>query len=134
MMPLREENSLQSAYNVRAYGAAGDGRALDTRALQSAIDACAEQGGGTVYVPAGCYLTGSLFLRSNITFYVEAGALLLGSEDPADYPPVVRRWEGSVRTVHAPLIGGQDLHDIAVTGRGTIDGRGEGWWQSFRAR
>ena len=82
------------SYNVRDFGAVGDQQALDTKAIQAAIDACAAQGGGTVVVPAGGYVTGSLFLRSQITLYLDAGATLLGSEDPADYPIIEGRWEG----------------------------------------
>jgi polygalacturonase len=114
---------------VRNFGAVGDGQALDTQAIQSAIDACAARGGGTVFVPAGAYVTGALALRSHITLYVDAGATLLGSEDPADYPIIASRWEGREQPTHAPLIGGRGLSTIALVGRGTIDGRGTGWWQ-----
>jgi polygalacturonase len=119
-----------SMFNVRAHGAAGDGQTLDSPAIQSAIDLCAAQGGGTIYLPAGQYLTGSLFLRSNITFHLDAGAVILGSENPEDYPVIDSRWEGMHQDTHAPLIGGNDLHNIAVTGRGTIDGRGAVWWKA----
>jgi polygalacturonase len=117
--------------DVRAYGAAGDGCTLDTPALQAAIDACHAQGGGTVNVPAGRYVTGSIFLRDNITLHLEAGAVLLGSEDLADYPVINGRWEGAEQPTYASLITGFNLHHIAVTGRGTIDGRGAHWWQRF---
>jgi polygalacturonase len=120
------------AFNVRNFGAVGDGQALDTRAIQSAIDACDPQGGGTVFVPAGVYMTGALALRSHITLYVDAGATLLGSEDPADYPIIASRWEGREQLTHAPLIGGRELSHIALVGRGTIDGRGAGWWKRQR--
>ena len=119
-----------STFNVRGYGAAGDGLTLDASALQAAIDACAQQGGGTVHLPAGQYLTGSLFLRSNITLHLEAGAVLLGSENPDDYPVIHSRWEGKHQDTHAPLIGGEKLSNIAVTGRGTINGRGGVWWKA----
>ena len=119
--------------NVRQYGAAADGQTSDTRAIQSAIDACSQAGGGTVYVPAGDYVTGSLFLASHLTLHLDAGATLLGSQDAADYPIVDGRWEGIDRKTHAPLIAGHDLNHVTLTGRGTIDGRGEGWWQQHRA-
>ncbi len=122
------------AFNVRDFGAIGDGRALETLAIQSAIDACHQRGGGTVFVPAGNYVTGSLFLRSNITLYLDAGATLLGSENPADYPIIGSRWEGREQQAHAPLIAGVGLRNIAITGRGTIDGRGGYWWQRHRER
>ena len=122
------------SYNVRDFGAVGDGHALDTRSIQAAIDTCAAQGGGTVFVPAGRYVTGSLFLRSQITLYLDAGATLLGSEDPADYPIIEGRWEGRTQPTHAPLISGQDLTTIALAGRGTIDGRGAYWWRRHKER
>ncbi len=120
-------------YNVRDYGACGDGQTLDTRAIQSAIEACAQHGGGTVFFPAGQYVTGSLFLQSHLTLHLDAGAVLLGSEDPADYPVITNRWEGAEQSTYASLITGRDLCNIAIVGRGTIDGRGRHWWQRFTA-
>ncbi len=118
--------------DVRDFGAVGDGRTLDTEAIQSAIEACSSAGGGTVHFPPGAYVTGALNLRSHVTLHLEAGAVLLGSEDPVDYPLVRSRWEGVEQETHAPLIGGSCLEGIAVVGRGTVDGRGEIWWQRFR--
>ena len=74
-------------FDVRAFGARGDGRTKDTAAIQRAVDAAHEAGGGTVEVPAGTYLSGSIFLKSNVDFHVGAGATILGSPDPADYNP-----------------------------------------------
>ena len=121
-------------FNVRDYSAVGDGATLDTRAFQAAIDAAAQIGGGTVFVPAGKYISGAVFLRDHITLFLDAGAILLGSENPADYPVIRARWEGVTQDTHAPLIGGDGLHHIAVVGRGTIDGRGAVWWQAHRAK
>jgi polygalacturonase len=124
----------QGFFNVRDYGAVGDGESHDTKAIRSAIDACHEHGGGTVYLPAGRFVTGSIFLRSHITLHLDAGATLLGSQDASDYALICSRWEGSEQQTHAPLIGGRDLTNIAVTGRGTIDGRGAGWWRRHHER
>jgi polygalacturonase len=122
-------------FNIKDFGATGDGTTLDTRAIQNAIDAASHiGGGGTVFVPAGKYVTGSIFLRDNITLFIDAGATLLGSQNSADYPIVTMRWEGVTQPTHAPLIAGDGLRNIAVTGRGTIDGRGEMWWRAFRAK
>ncbi len=121
-------------FDVREYGAAGDGATPDTHAIQSAIDAAGQVGGGTVYIPAGRYVAGSIFLRDNITLFVDAGAILLGSENHEDYPIVRMRWEGLTQPTHAPLIAGSDLHNIAIVGRGTIDGRGTGWWKRHREK
>jgi polygalacturonase len=119
-----------STWNVREHGAIGDGLILDSPAIQRVIDECAEHGGGTVYLPTGQYLTGSLFLRDNISLHLDSGAMILGSEDPKDYPIIHSRWEGKHQDTYAPLITGENLNNISVTGRGTIDGRGAIWWQA----
>ncbi|MBN2147744.1 MAG: glycoside hydrolase family 28 protein, partial [Anaerolineales bacterium] len=119
-----------SVFNVRQFGAMADGQTLDSGSIQTALDACAERGGGTVYLPAGKYVTGSLFLHDNTTIYLDAGATILGSENPADYPVIHSRWEGKHQETYAPLIGGVNLQNIAISGRGTIDGRGAMWWKA----
>src|SRR5688500_10157455 len=95
-----------SAINVREHGAVGDGQTLDSSAIQSAIEACAAQGGGSVYLPAGQYLTGSLFLRNNISLHLDSGAVILGSQEAEDYPIIQSRWEGKHQDTYAPLITG----------------------------
>jgi polygalacturonase len=112
-------------------GAAGDGRSSDTSALQLAIDRVAARGGGTVRLPPGRYVSGTLLLRSGVTFEVERGATLLGSTSfgeyrgpsdsgaelpPSPYTQDEARFRGLLVAV--------DAHDVAVTGGGTIDGRG----------
>lgn len=124
----------RSFYNVRDFGAADNGMTLDTSAIQAAIDTCARAGGGTVYFPAGHYVSGSIFLRDNIVLLIDAGAVLLGSENPADYPIISSRWDGLSRETHAPLIAGDRLRNITVSGRGTIDGRGALWWKMHREK
>ncbi len=116
------------AFNVRDFGAVGDGVAKDTAAIAKAIAACAAVGGGTVQFPAGRYLTGSIELVSNLTLQVDAGATLLYSGDPADSPVVESRWEDTSAFVHAPLIHARDKVNIAIVGRGTLDGQGRNWW------
>ena len=73
-------------------------------------------------------------MRDNITLHLEAGATLLGSQNPADYPVTSNRWEGVEQLTYAPLIAGNGLKNIAITGRGTIDGQGESWWQAFNEK
>jgi polygalacturonase len=131
---MRANSSTRFAFNVADYDAVGDGQTLDTRAIQVAIDACARAGGGTVFVPAGKYVTGSISLRDDITLYLDAGATLLGSENPADYPIIAARWEGAEQKTYAPLITGDGSRNIAVAGRGTIDGRGALWWKMHREK
>lgn len=120
-------------FDVSSFNAIGNGETLTTAALQAAIDACAAAGGGHVYVGAGRYVTGTLWLRSHVTLEIDAGATLLGSEDPGDYPLFRSRWEGDgIRLNHAALICGEGLENVAITGRGTIDGRGHKWWARQR--
>lgn len=120
----------RAIYNVRDYGAAGDGAKLDTVALNAAIDACTKAGGGTVYLPPGNYLTGTVVLKSHVTLELEAGATILGSENPEDYPSFPSVW-GDARPMLA-LIFAADAENITVTGRGTIDGQGAVWWKRVR--
>src|SRR5450432_3409649 len=83
-----------ASVSVLDLGAIADGRASCTAALQQGIDRCAESGGGTVFIPAGRYVTGTLWLRSNIILHLDAGAIILGETDPAAYPVWSSRWEG----------------------------------------
>lgn len=131
---MQEALANRVSFNVRDFGAAGDGQAADTAGIQLALDACGRAGGGTVYLPAGRYLSGSLFLRNHTTLYLAAGAVLLGSQRAEDYPVVESRWEGKEQRTHAPLVSGEGLTGVAVAGRGVIDGRGEPWWQLHRER
>jgi polygalacturonase len=117
--------------NVLDFGAMGDGRTLCTTGIQAAINACAAAGGGKVFVPPGRYLTGPIFLKSNLEFEVLAGATLLGSTNFADYPTIPGWWEGLERTVYASMITGIDLENVAITGPGTLDGQGAVWLEAW---
>jgi len=119
-------------YDVRSYGAVADGVTLTTAALQKAVDACGADGGGKVVVPAGRYLTGPIFLKSQVQVELESGAVLVGSTNFSDYPPIDGRWEGIERKVYASLFTGRGLHDVSITGRGVIDGQGAVWWAANR--
>jgi polygalacturonase len=106
------------------YGAKADGVTRDTAAIQAAIDACAAAGGGTVTLTQGTYLSAPVILKSNITLDVAEGATLLGSPDHGDYPAItVFRAPG-----RQSLISATNAHDVAITGKGTIDGNGKSWW------
>ena len=122
---LGREAGATSDYSVRKFGAVGDGKIKDTQAIQAAIEAAHTAGGGTVYFPAGIYLSGTLMLRDRVTLHLEAGSILLGSTEQADYPPTPPRFRSyTERYVHQSLIYGEDLKNIALEGRGTIDGQG----------
>jgi len=102
--------------NVLDFGAKGDGVTKDTAALQKALDACGEAGGGTVMVPEGIYLTGGLILHANTTLQLAGRANLLGSPDIADYPIVNVRWEGEFREGHRALLSATNAANITITG------------------
>jgi polygalacturonase len=131
---MPEATSQRTVFNVREHGAAGDGRTLETRALQSAIDACRAQGRGMVYFPAGRYRTGSLILRDDIHLHLDAGATIFGSENPGDFPILENRWEGAQQATHASLLTAQNAKNITVSGRGRIDGQGAVWWQRHKEK
>ncbi len=124
------------AYDVQQYGAAADGETLCTEALQKAIDDAAAHGGGTVFFPAGRYLSGTLWMKSHVTLELDAGAVLLGSRNPKDYPqrlPKIRSYTD--RYVRQALIAGEDLERVAIRGRGTIDGQGAAFrWKEYENR
>ncbi len=120
-----------AVYNIRTYGAVGDGRALDSGAINKAIEAAAQAGGGQVYLPAGDYLSGSIRLKSNISLYLEQGATIIATTDnPAT---AYDQAEPSANTTfqdsghshwHDGLIWGENLHDISILGPGKIWGKG----------
>jgi polygalacturonase len=117
-------------YDVTRYGAVGDGRKLCTDALQTAIDACGTAGGGVVEVPPGTYLSGALFLRSNVHFHLSEGATLLASHRFEDFPAIDGRSEGIERKTYASLLNGLELENVTITGRGVLDGQGPPWWEA----
>jgi len=118
--------------DVRAFGAKGDGTTLDTEAISKAILTCAEAGGGTVVFHPGTYVTGTLELMSNITLQLDAGAVIFGSPNLSDYRRLADYGMGREFGVNSSgegilvgMIVARDVHDVAIVGRGTIDGHGD---------
>ncbi len=119
----------QSFYDVTKFGAKKDSSAKATRAIKKAIDAASKSGGGTIYFPAGKYLTGPIQLKSNITIFIDAGAELNFSDDFNDYLPMVEtRYEGVDVMSFSPLFYAYKEENISITGRGKINGHGKKWW------
>jgi len=113
--------------NILDHGARGDGTFLNTTAIQSAIDQCFEQGGGTVYIPPGNFLSGTIILKSHVSLYLEAGAILLGSTEINNYPEIYPEFRSytDVNYVDKSLIYAEKMKNISICGMGTIDGQGE---------
>jgi len=120
-------------FDVSDHGAAGDGRAIDTRAIQSAIDAAEAAGGGVVRLRPGVYLSGSLFVKSGVTLEVGRGATLRGVRDLAAYPMIATRVAGVEMQWPAALVNVYRQHDAKITGEGVIDGDGKVFWDSYWA-
>ena len=122
--------------DVRDHGARPDGETLCTAAIQAAIDRCAAEGGGTVTLPAGKWLSGTLRMKSHVTLWLGPGCTLLGSTDPGHYPPTkpaIRSYTDNY--VCQSLIAGEDLENVAIRGRGTIDGNGAAFrWREYKNR
>jgi polygalacturonase len=114
-------------YNIRDYGAKGDGNTLDTAALQAAIDACTADGGGTVLVPAGTFQIGTTELKSNVTLHIAASAKLLGTADGRQYHAVAAiPLSGDTTLVDGnwALLFAVNQKNVTIEGPGTIDGQG----------
>ncbi|MFA7420830.1 MAG: glycoside hydrolase family 28 protein [Melioribacteraceae bacterium] len=114
-------------YNIKQFGAVGDGMTVNTEAFAKAIDACSKAGGGKVVVPAGMWLTGPIHFKSNINLHLEIGAHIQFTKNYDDYPLVQSNWEGVDQYRCTSPINGRNLKNIAITGDGIIDGSGEVW-------
>jgi polygalacturonase len=111
----RSDGTRPAVFDARSFGAVGDGRAKDSPSVQRAIDACTAAGGGIVYLGPGTYLCGTVILKSNVTLYIEAGAVILGSRDINDYQP-------------GHLIYASGAQNLGLAGPGKIDGQGSAFW------
>ena len=129
----RKFPSSKRIVNVSQYGAVADAQTLNTKAIQAAIDACAKAGGGKVVFSTGSYVTGALFLKSNVQLQIDKGVELLGSQNFADYPGINTRIAGIEMQWPAALINVIDQSNVAITGSGTINARGKFCWDKYWA-
>ncbi|HVM48427.1 MAG TPA: glycosyl hydrolase family 28 protein, partial [Candidatus Acidoferrum sp.] len=124
--------SATKVFDVRHCGAIGDGRALDTAAIQKALDDCDRAGGGTVRFPPGIYLSQPIQIHSRTTFLLEKGATLKAKDDPKDYLPANVSWDdilaGRSTGPFTNFLSGKNVVDVTLTGKGTIEGSGARWW------
>jgi len=134
-MGVRGVPAAEVLYDVRGYGADGDGKMLCTGAIQKAIDKCAAAGGGVVYFPPGQYLSGTIRLKSGVTLRLDAGSTLLGSRNLKDYPPLVPAYRSYTDTyTDKSLIYGEKLQRVAIVGGGAIDGQGAAFQGPYKVR
>ena len=127
LLALSSALAAQNVYDIHDYGAKSDGKTLCTKSIQAAIDKCAADGGGTVYLPPGTWLSGTIYMESHVTLLLDSGSTLLGSRNKEDYAHA-RKSPGDSSKGQSfsywSLIAGSNLQHIAIRGRGTIDGQG----------
>ncbi|MGV7208920.1 glycoside hydrolase family 28 protein [Oxalobacteraceae bacterium A2-2] len=118
--------------NITDFGAVADDATINTRAIQSAIDQLAAQGGGTVVVPPGVFVSGALFLKPGVHLHLDQGAVLKCSTDMSNFPPRRTRIEGHFEDKFNPaLINASGCDGLRITGQGTLDGAGRPIWDLF---
>ena len=128
---LTTSAALAQTYSVRAYGAVADGRTVTTAAIQKAVDACTKAGGGTVEVPAGTYVIGTVFLKTNVTLHLDNGAVLKGSPNLTDYHPYTLPEYGQN---YYGMLFTENAENVAITGEGTVDGNNPVFYDFAQAK
>lgn len=119
---------------VSDFGAVADGKTLNTAAIQKAIDKAAEEGGGTVDIPEGTFLSGSIFLKKGVGLHLAENAVLLGSMDIEDYPKLNTRIEGHFEPWRMALVNAREMDRVRISGKGVLDGNGITYWAKFWQR
>ncbi len=120
-------------YVITQYGVSTDSTKLNTRAIQNIIDKAEANGGGTIIIPKGVFLSGALFFKPNTRLRLLEGAVLKGSDDIANYPLIPSRMEGRSLYYYAALVNAYHVDSFSITGPGTIDGNGLRFWKRFWA-
>ncbi len=118
-------------FNVADFGAVGDGRMVNTGAIQEAIDAAANAGGGRVTFNPGVYVSGALFVKTNVDFHVPEGVTIRAIQDDAHFPDVPSRIAGVTMAWPAALVNVYRQQNVRISGQGTLDGNGKYWWDKF---
>jgi alpha-L-rhamnosidase len=119
---------------ISDFGAVADGKTVNTAAIQNAIDAAAQAGGGVVEIPKGTFRSGSIFLKKDVELHLVAGAVLLGSTNIEDYPKRETRIEGHFEPWRMALVNAQQLDHVRITGAGVLNGNGVPFWEAFWQR
>jgi len=127
----RKQPQHTKVFNVNAFGAVNDGKTINSKAIQRAIDACAEAGGGRVTFNTGTYLTGSVFVKSGVQLIIDKGVEIRGSQDITDYPEIDTRIAGIEMKWPAALINIIDQKNVAITGAGLVHAQGKVFWEMY---
>lgn len=120
-----------TVYEATAYGAVNDGKTLNTKAIQAAIDACAADGGGIVNFRPGSYLTGAIYLKEGVHLQIDKGVEILGSQQLKDYPEIDTRVAGIEMRWPSALINVLDQENVAISGKGSIHAQGKPFWDKY---
>jgi polygalacturonase len=129
----RSEPRNKRVCSPNRFGAVADGSTNSTAAIQKSIDECSKRGGGIVSFKRGEYVTGALFLKDNVELRVDDGVNLLASQNDGDFPRAPTRVAGIEMTWPSALINVNDAKNVKISGTGTIDGRGQKWWDKYWA-
>jgi len=113
-------------FDITKYGAVGDAKTLNSGAVQKAIDACNVNGGGTVMIPSGVFIIGTVYLKSNVHLYLESGAVLRGSANLIDFAPYNK--------IHLGMLYAENAENITISGPGNIDGNGDAYFDLTKAK
>ncbi|PRY54247.1 polygalacturonase [Arcticibacter pallidicorallinus] len=128
VLPIVEKPVFKAdTFNIVKYGAINDGLTLNTKSINAAIEACSANGGGVVLVPAGLWSTGPVELKSNVNLHLKSDAVLSFSRDKSQYKLIEANWEGLAAVRNQPPISGTGLENVAITGKGIVDGNGDSW-------
>lgn len=119
----------KDTFSINKFGAVPDGNTLNTKSINDAIDACNKKGGGVVLVPSGLWLSGPIVIKSNVNLHLTAGATILFTKDKNEYPLVKGNWEGIPQMRNQSPVSATGATNIAITGKGIIDGNGDVWRQ-----
>lgn len=133
-MPYGQVPEATNRYNIAEYGAVGDGKTMNTAAIQAVIDKCAQNAPATLVIPKGIFLSGSLFLKPGVSIEMMEGSVLKGSTDIKDYPKANTRIEGHFEPWPAALLNADKIEQLRITGNGALDGSGEPFWKEFYRR
>lgn len=126
--------TLGNTFRITDNGVINDSTLLQTEKIQAVIDKAHQNGGGVIIIPKGTFLSGSLFFKPNTHLHLEKGAVLKGSDDISNFPIVNTRLEGQTLKYFAALINADQVDGFTISGKGTINGNGLRYWQSFWLR